>query len=109
MFNLLSNAIKCSNDGGSVTVMVEVKDNELMMQVTDDGIGIPEEVIPRLFERFFGMKDLARVGGAGLGLYISKQIIEAHGGRIWAESKAGEGSTFNFTLPAGQAGGNSHE
>ena len=108
MVNLLSNAIKFSNDGGSVTVKIEVKDSELMMQVTDHGIGILEEVMPHLFERFFRVKDSAGVGGAGLGLYISKQIIDAHGGRIWAESELGKGSTFSFTLPLNQAGGDSY-
>jgi len=64
--------------------------------------------MPHLFERFYRAEDPMARGGAGLGLYISKQIIEAHGGRIWAESKVGQGSTFSFTLPLNQAGGDSH-
>ena len=102
MANLLSNAIKFSNDGGSVTVKAKVKGDELLVQVTDYGIGIAEEAIPHLFERFQQGEAPGRIGGSGLGLYISKQIIEAHGGRIWAESKEGEGSTFSFTLPLRQ-------
>ena len=107
--NLVSNAIKFSKDGGGISVKAEVKDGELLVQVTDQGIGIPEEAMPHLFERFYRAEDSMARGGAGLGLYISKQIIEAHGGRIWAESKVGKGSTFSFTLPLDQAGGDSHE
>jgi len=99
MLNLLNNAIKFSNDGGSVSVKAESQNGELLVQVTDQGIGIAQEAIPSLFEKFYQAADPARGGGLGLGLYISKQIIEAHGGRIWAESIGGEGSTFSFTLP----------
>ena len=107
--NLLSNAIKFSNGGSRVTVRSETKNGELMVRVSDQGIGIPEEAMKHLFERFYRAKDTARVGGTGLGLYISKQIIEAHGGHIWAESKEGEGSTFSFTLPLIQTSGDFHE
>ncbi len=99
MLNLLNNAIKFSNDGGSVRVKAEARNGELLVQVTDQGIGIAKEAIPSLFEKFYQVAYPARVGGLGLGLYISKQIIEAHGGRIWAESTEGDGSTFSFTLP----------
>jgi len=111
MVNLLSNAVKFSNDGGSVTVKGEVNGSELLVQVTDRGIGIPEEAMLYLFERFYQVNGSATrsAGGSGLGLYISRQIIEAHGGHIWAESKVGEGSTFSFALPQNQAGGDSHE
>jgi two-component system phosphate regulon sensor histidine kinase PhoR len=109
MMNLLSNAIKFTKDSSPVTVKVKARDGELLVQVIDRGIGIPKEVMPRLFERFQQAEAASRIGGAGLGLYISKQIIEAHGGRIWAKSKEGKGSTFYFTLPLGQEGGNSHE
>ncbi len=107
--NLLGNAIKFSEAGADVTVKCAVKDGELLVQVTDHGIGIPEEAIPHLFERFYRAEDEMARGGTGLGLYISKQIIEAHDGRIWAESTPGEGSTFSFILPLKQSGGNSHE
>ena len=99
--NLLGNASKFSPDGGEIILRTEVKDRELLVQVTDHGIGIPEEAIRQLFDRFYQVDSSAtrNTGGSGLGLYISKQIIEAHQGRIWAESVVGEGSTFSFTLP----------
>jgi PAS domain S-box-containing protein len=99
VMNLLSNAIKYSDPGGSVTVKAESQNGELLFQVTDHGIGIPEESMAHLFERFYRAEDKLARGGTGLGLYISKQIIEAHGGNIWAASRTGEGSTFSFTLP----------
>ena len=99
MTNLLSNAIKFSPDGGNIIVKAEDKGNELLVQVTDHGIGIPKEALRHLFERFYRVKTPAGVGGAGLGLYITKQIVEAHGGRIWVESELGKGSTFYFTVP----------
>jgi len=105
--NLLSNAIKFS-DGGIVTVQSTVSDGVVLVQVTDQGIGIPQEALPHLFERFFRAKDTMARGGTGLGLYISKQIVEAHGGRIWVESTEGKGSKFSFTLPLNQSGGDSH-
>jgi signal transduction histidine kinase/DNA-binding NarL/FixJ family response regulator len=99
MFNLLGNAIKFSSDGGSVSVRAEVRDGSLLVQVADQGVGIAEEAMPFLFQKFYQAKNTASVGGLGLGLYISKRIIEAHGGQIWAESREGAGSTFSFTLP----------
>jgi len=103
--NLLSNAIKFSNKRSNITVKAEVNGKELLMQVIDHGIGIPEESMAHLFERYYQVEYSPVGGGTGLGLYISKQIIEAHDGRIWAESKLGEGSTFSFTLPLDKAGG----
>jgi PAS domain S-box-containing protein len=97
--NLLSNAVKFSDPGGSVKIKAETTDNELIFQVADHGTGIREENMKHLFERFYREEGEKVRGGTGLGLYISKQIIDAHGGRIWAESKAGEGSTFSFALP----------
>ena len=109
--NLLSNAIKFSNEGGSVIVKGEVNDSELLVQVTDHGIGISKEAMPHLFERFYQVDSSAtrNASGSGLGLYITKQIIDAHGGRIWAESKLEKGSTLSFTLPLYQSEGDSHE
>jgi len=77
-------------------------------QVIDRGVGIAQGAMPRIFERLYQTEDTGRVEGLGLGLYISKQILEAHGGPIWATSKVGEGSTFSLTLPLGQAGCDSH-
>ncbi len=98
MFNLLNNAVKFSKNEGTVTVKGLVSGEELLVQVIDHGIGISEQAMSHLFERFYRGENGSAIGGAGLGLYISKQIIEAHGGRIWAESRLGEGSTFSFTL-----------
>ena len=109
MFNLLGNAIKFSPDGGGVAVRAEVKDGELLVQVIDHGMGIPKETLPYLFERFYRAGKTASIGGTGLGLYVSREIIEAHGGRIWVESKLGKGSTFSFTLPLDGIGGDSND
>jgi len=108
VINLLSNAIKFSDPGGSVAVKVEKQASDLLFQVSDHGTGIREESMKHLFERFYRAEGETVRGGTGLGLYISKQIVEAHGGHIWAESKFGEGSTFSFTLPLNDKGGNSH-
>ncbi|NQT74830.1 MAG: MEKHLA domain-containing protein [Chloroflexi bacterium] len=97
--NLLSNAIKYNNENGSITVRSEVTDNELLVQVADGGIGIADEDIPKLFERFYRVEASDRIEGTGLGLHISQQIVEAHSGKIWIESELGEGSTFSFALP----------
>ena len=99
--NLLSNAIKFSPNGGTITVRVEEDGPQLRVEVRDTGIGIPEEKLPRVFERFYQVDGSSRrrFGGAGLGLAIVKRIIEAHGGQVGVSSRAGEGSTFHFTLP----------
>ncbi|MCK4863609.1 MAG: HAMP domain-containing histidine kinase, partial [Dehalococcoidales bacterium] len=109
VINLLSNAVKYSDPGGSVTIKVEKHDNELLFLVSDHGVGMSEESFLHLFERFYRAEDKLARAGTGLGLYITKQIIEAHGGQIWAESKIGEGSTFSFTLPLFSKGGNVHD
>ncbi|MFC1914153.1 ATP-binding protein [Chloroflexota bacterium] len=99
MFNLLDNAIKFSEDTSQINVKAEVISGKLLVAVSDQGVGIAEENMNAIFERYYSAKDSIRLGGLGLGLHISKQIIEAHGGRIWAESNKGKGSTFSFTLP----------
>jgi CheY-like chemotaxis protein len=101
MSNLLSNAIKYSPDGGDVRIDVCTDANMLKVGVTDFSLGIPEEAKEKLFTKFFRIDndDRREIGGTGLGLAICKNIIEAHGGDIWVESKYGEGSTFYFTLP----------
>jgi len=108
VINLLSNAIKYSDPGGSVTIKVEKRGEELLFQISDCGVGMSREALHHLFERFYRAEDKLARGGTGLGLYITRQIIEAHGGQIWAESKLGEGSTFSFTLPLNGKGGNVH-
>ena len=101
LFNLVENAVKYNNAGGSVTITARETDRGVEVSVTDTGIGIPQEDIPRIFERFYRV-DKARsreLGGTGLGLSIVKHIIHAHRGEITVESKPGGGSTFLFTLP----------
>ena len=101
LFNLINNAIKFSPEGADVMVSVMAIEGEVIVQVQDFGIGIPKAAIPHLFGRFYRVDNSStrRSGGNGLGLYISRQIIEGHGGRIWAESASGEGSSFSFALP----------
>jgi signal transduction histidine kinase len=99
--NLLDNAVKYSPDGGLVVVRGEVGETELVLSVADQGEGIAPEHLNRLFEKYFRIKSgLGRhVVGTGLGLPIARTIVETHGGRIWAESQLGQGTTFYFTLP----------
>jgi signal transduction histidine kinase len=106
VINLLSNAIKFNDPGGNVNIKAERRNGEILFAVSDNGIGISEDAIEHLFERFYRAEDKLARGGTGLGLYITKQIIEAHGGRVWVESRIGEGSTFSFTLPINSKGGN---
>lgn len=96
--NLLTNAIKFTPEGGKISVHVELAEGKALCRVSDTGPGIPGDLLERVFERFWqaGRNDRR---GLGLGLYISKCIVEAHGGSIWAESRLGEGSSFYFTLP----------
>jgi signal transduction histidine kinase len=96
--NLIGNAIKFTDSGGIITVTVEksAAKNEALVSIKDSGNGIDREILPRLFTKFASKSDK----GTGLGLYLSKGIIEAHGGRIWAENNTeGKGATFRFTLP----------
>lgn len=96
--NLLTNSIKFTAAGGTITIDREEKGQEIYFIVTDTGVGIPSEMLQLVFERFWQVGKNDR-RGLGLGLYISKCIIESHGGRIWVESTPGEGSKFIFTLP----------
>jgi signal transduction histidine kinase len=99
--NLLSNALKYSADGTDIDVRVVVDDGCVLTSVTDLGIGIPRDEIPQLFERFHRARNVSSryYGGLGLGLYIARAIIEAHGGMITVESEEGCGSTFTMRLP----------
>ncbi len=99
--NLLSNALRYQKDGGTVEVSVASVNNGVELAVQDSGPGIPEQDLPHLFERFYRV-DQSRSresGGSGLGLAIAKELVEAHGGRIWAESQLGKGSRFALHLP----------
>ena len=99
--NLIANAINYTKTGGSVTVSAEANEKEVTTHVKDTGQGIPERAIPKLFTKFFRVSGVLEQGskGTGLGLYISKAIVDMHKGRIWVESKIGIGSTFSFTVP----------
>ncbi len=96
--NLLGNAIRFTPRGGGITLAAEVDEREVRFSVADTGPGIAPEHLPHVFDRFWRAQR-ARRGGAGLGLAIARGLVEAHEGRIWAESVPGEGSTFTFTLP----------
>lgn len=98
--NLIDNAIKYSNEGGTIEVGAEVKDNHLEVYVQDHGIGMPANVVGNLFHKFYrSHRSRETVAGTGIGLYISKAIIESHGGEMEVKSIEGEGSRFMFTLP----------
>jgi two-component system phosphate regulon sensor histidine kinase PhoR len=97
--NLVHNAVKFTPPGGSITVAAQEGETEVTVSVQDTGVGIPAEDLPRIFERFYKSDRARSGGGTGLGLAIAKHLVQGHGGRIWAESVEGQGSTFYFTLP----------
>jgi two-component system phosphate regulon sensor histidine kinase PhoR len=101
LVNLLDNAIKYTPHNGIVSVSTQLRGDMIQVDVSDSGIGIPEEDIPRIFERFYRVdKAHSRdLGGTGLGLSIVKHIVQAHGGNVWVKSAPGAGSTFSFTVP----------
>jgi signal transduction histidine kinase len=99
--NLIGNAIKYSPKGGAVRITGRALPDQVVVSVSDEGIGIPVEEQDRIFERFYRVDDALsrRTAGSGLGLYLAKAVVEAHGGRIWVESKPGQGAAFSFALP----------
>ncbi len=97
--NLVANALEYSPPHAPVTLRVTPEEREVVVSVSDEGWGIPPDEVPHLFERFFRSRTTRGSQGLGLGLYISRLIVEAHGGRIWCASEVGKGSTFFFTLP----------
>jgi PAS domain S-box-containing protein len=99
--NLVDNAIKYTPDGGTITVSATIRDNDLVLSVKDTGLGISEENQKHLFERFRRVRrrEHQAVKGSGLGLFIVKSVAQRHGGDAWIESKEGEGSTFNISIP----------
>jgi signal transduction histidine kinase len=96
--NLVSNAVKFTPEGGSITVNVNFRENEVQVSVHDTGPGIPDDKKERIFERFVQLASNDR-RGLGLGLHISKMLVEAHQGRLWVQSQVGEGSFFFFSIP----------
>lgn len=97
--NLLLNALKFSAPDTPITIRLLQQDNEVIVSVIDHGKGIPPSEKAFIFQRFFRSKNESRTTGTGLGLYITKQLVESHGGRIWVESEPDTGSIFSFTLP----------
>lgn len=97
--NLLSNAIKYSTANSLVHIKAHQEQAEVIISITDVGTGIASKEIPLLFRRFYRTEQGRSSEGLGLGLYITKKLVEAHNGRIWVESEAGKGSTFSFSLP----------
>jgi signal transduction histidine kinase len=100
MINLLSNASKFSPENGNISLTARLHNNELLVEVQDNGIGISPDEQQRLFQPYHRVEqDRQKFPGIGLGLTVAKQIVEAHGGKIWLTSRPDEGSTFHFTLP----------
>jgi signal transduction histidine kinase len=105
LFNLVDNAVRFTPPGGEVTIGAERRDGRVEVRVSDTGVGIAPEHLPRLFERFYRV-DPSRSrddGGTGIGLAIARSVVEAHGGHIRAASEPGRGSTFTFDLPVATA------
>jgi signal transduction histidine kinase len=101
VYNIVENGIKYTNEGGNVMVSLEEDENNIYLTVADNGIGISEENLPKIFERFTRV-DTARSkksGGFGLGLAIAKEIIDIHEGKVTVVSKVGEGTVFKISLP----------
>jgi two-component system phosphate regulon sensor histidine kinase PhoR len=99
LVNLIHNAIKFTPPNGEITVAAEEKEKFVIFSIKDTGVGIPEEDLDRIFERFYKADRARSSGGTGLGLSISRHLVESHQGKIWVESIQGKGSTFFFSLP----------
>jgi two-component system, OmpR family, phosphate regulon sensor histidine kinase PhoR len=99
LVNLIHNSVKFTSPGGMVSLLAAADGNSVRFAVRDTGVGIPADELLRIFERFYRVDRSRSGGGTGLGLSIARHIVEAHGGRIWAESEEGRGSTFYFTIP----------
>lgn len=102
LVNLIHNAVKFTPPGGEVVLAAQTESDFVRFSVRDSGVGIPADDLERIFERFYKADRARSGGGTGLGLSISRHLVEAHGGRIWAESTEGRGSTFFFTIPVNQ-------
>ena len=102
LVNLIHNAVKFTRPGGEIILAVHTEEGFVRFSVSDTGEGIPADDLERIFERFYKADRARSGGGTGLGLSIARHLVEAHGGRIWAESTEGQGSTFHFTIPVNQ-------
>ncbi len=102
LVNLIHNAIKFTPPGGAIHIRGWLQENEVIFAISDNGVGIAEEDLKRIFERFYKADRARSAGGTGLGLSIAKHLVESHGGRIWAESELGKGSTFFISIPRTQ-------
>ena len=96
--NLLSNAFKFTGDGGQISVLAGQRNQSILVEIKDTGMGIPEDKLQMIFDEFYQVEG-GKHGGTGLGLAIAKRLVEEHGGNIWVESQLGKGSTFYFALP----------
>lgn len=103
LVNLINNGIKFTERGGIKVIVEEYKDQSIITRIKDTGRGIPKDELDKVFDKFYQINRPSNVKsrGSGLGLVISKNLIELHGGKIWAESEEDKGSEFCFTLPAG--------
>jgi two-component system, OmpR family, phosphate regulon sensor histidine kinase PhoR len=101
LVNLIHNAVKFTRPGGEVVLSAQAEGEVVCFRVSDTGVGIPSDDLERIFERFYKADRARSGGGTGLGLSISRHLVEAHGGKIWVESREGQGSTFFFTIPIG--------
>jgi two-component system sensor histidine kinase KdpD len=104
LVNLIDNAVKYSPPGTVITIGARQDKQEIVVEVMDHGAGVPESDLPYIFEKFFRARQTSSIGGTGLGLSICKSIVEAHGGRIWAENRPEGGTVIRFTLPAQEPG-----
>jgi signal transduction histidine kinase len=103
LINLISNAHRFASKGGHIEVQLLADDDEVHLTVSDDGPGIPLDQQEQIFEKFYVVPDGSQQRGVGLGLYITRQLVELHGGRIWVESQPGRGSAFHVTIPKNRA------
>jgi len=107
--NLLENAVRYTPRGSPIDISVEVKDGQMLVSVADRGPGIPPADLERIFDKFYRvLRNQRDTRGSGLGLAVCRGLVEAHGGRIWAENREGGGAIFRFTLPFGSMEGQQH-
>ncbi len=98
--HLIDNAIKYSQPGGKIEIYGDLEQNQIILQIKDEGIGIPSVDLPFIFDKFYRASNVnSEVAGTGLGLAIVRSIVESHEGRIWVESTVGQGTTFTIVLP----------